>query len=142
MRKKKAVIVSVLLLLVVLGLIFQDSLIRAYVSLCSGSLEAYAEQMLENSEKTSGRYGLWKATSYPAESMVEFRTGGFGLAPSSTYKGFYYAADNVHKPFSAAYSDALSMVIDGDHAVWTDGTDNNGTSVRIAENWFWFRASF
>lgn len=140
--KKKTIIICAVILLFLLGLIFQNSLIRAYVSLFSDSLETYAEEMLKNSENTSGRYGLWKTRSYPAVGMVEFRTGGFGLAPNSTYKGFYYAADDTHKPFSAAVNDGLSMEIDGDHAAWTDGTDNQGTSVRITEKWFWYEASF
>lgn len=140
--KKKNVVLCLVIAVLILGLIFQDGLIRSWVSLCKGKLETYAVRMLDNSENTSGSYGIWKTKCYPEDSMVEFWTGGWGLAPSSTYKGFYYSADNTHKLFSAAYEDAVSMEINGDHASWTDGTDNHGISIRIAEKWFWFEASF
>ena len=140
--KKKLIIICLIVIILVLGLVFRDHLIRAYVSLFHDRLETYAVQQLAGNEKASDRYGVWKTSSYPADGMVEFHTGGWGLAPSSTYKGFYYSADNTHKLFSAAYEDTTSMEIDGDRASWTDGTDNHGISVRIEENWFWFEASF
>ena len=123
------------------GLAFKDKLIFSYVSLCYDKLENYSAQML-SSERTTGKYGVWKTSSYPEKNMVEFQTGGWGVVPSSTYKGFYYSADNTHKLFSAAYADTVSMEIDGDNATWTDGTDNHGISVRITEKWFWYEASF
>ena len=140
--KKRTVILCVVIVVIVLGLLFQDNLIRSYVSLCSTKLENYAVKVLESSESTSGSYGIWKTKCYPEDTMVEFWTGAWGLAPSSTYKGFYYSADNTHKLFSAAYEDSTSLEINGDHASWTDGTDNHGTSIRITEKWFWFEASF
>lgn len=139
--KKKILIICIVVLLL-LALIFRGALIRTYVSLFHESLEAYASQCLSGGEKTTGKYGLWKTSSYPEDGMVEFRTGGFGLAPSSTYKGFYYSEDNTHKVFSAADEDAVTMEISGDSAYWSDGTDNHGKSVRITENWFWYEASF
>ena len=140
--KKKLIAICLIAFIFILELVFRDHLIRAYVSLFHSQLEVYATQMLAGSEKTSDRYGVWKTSSYPEDSMVEFHTGGWGIAPASTYKGFYYSADNTHKLFSAAYEDTTSMETDGDRASWTDGTDNHGFSVRIARNWFWFEASF
>ena len=140
--KKKTIAICVVIVGIVLGLLFKDCFIRTYVSVCNDKLESYATKMLEKDERTSDKYGVWKTVSSPEEGLVEFWTGGFGLAPSSTYKGFYYSADDKHKPFSVAYKDAVSMEIDGDSATWTDGTDNNGISNRIIENWFWFEASF
>lgn len=140
--KKKAIVICTIILVIILSLAFQDNLIRAYVSLGREKLESYALQMLEPSERASDSYGVWKTSCYPEDRMVEFHTGGWGLAPSSTYKGFYYSADDTHKLFSAAYADTVSMEIDGDNASWTDGTDNHGISIRIMKNWFWFEASF
>jgi len=139
---KKAMIVCLVIAVAFLALTFRDNLLRTYVVICHKDLEAYAVQFLDSKESTSGKYGAWKTSCYPEDSMVEFHTGGWGLAPSSTYKGFYYSADNTHQLFSAAYEDITSMEIDGDHAVWTDGTDNHGVSIRITEKWFWFEASF
>lgn len=140
--KKKPIVICAIILLIALGLGFQDNLIRAYVTLCHEELESYASQMLEIAEQTTDNYGVWKTSCYPDDGMIEFHTGGWGLAPSSTYKGFYYSVDNTHKLFSAAYEDGVSMEIDGDNASWTDGTDNHGISIRIMKNWFWFEASF
>jgi hypothetical protein len=137
--KKKALILCLIALVLILGLIFRNRFIRLYVRLFDDRLEAYAVQMLEENERSSGRYGLWKTVCIPAAGMVEFRTGGWGLTPAATYQGFYYAADNAHRAFGAA---DVPIEIAGDTASWTDGTDNRGTSVRITENWFWYTASF
>lgn len=139
--KKKNIVIWIVIAVILLGLVCKDHLIRAYVSLRYEALETYASGMLSG-EEAEGHYGPWETSIYPGEGMVEFHTGGWGLAPSSTYKGFYYSADNTHKLFSAAYQDKTSMEIDGDRASWTDGTDNHGISFRITENWFWFEASF
>ncbi len=139
--KKRKIIVWIVLIVLVLALLFKNTLIRGYVSVFNESLENYASQLLQ-SNKISDNYGVWETKVYPTEGMVEFWTGGFGLAPSSKYTGFYYSEDNTHKLFSAAHEDSVSMEIDGDKATWTDGTDNRGSSVRIVENWFWFEASF
>ena len=140
--KKKTLLMCAILLVIILGLVFQDNLIRSYVSLRHEKLEIYALQMLESADKATDTYGVWKTTCYPKDGMVEFHTEGWGLSPSSTYKGFYYSSDDTHKQFSAANEDAVSMEIDGDNALWTDGTDNHGISIRIMKNWFWFEASF
>jgi len=140
--KKKVIAICLVIVVAILGLAFKDNLIRTYVTLCHEDLEAYVVRFLDGDEKSSGQYGAWKTSRYPDNGMVEFHTGGWGLAPSSTYKGFYYSADNTHQLYSAANKDLTSMEVDGDHATWTDGTDNHGTSTRITENWFWFEASF
>ena len=140
--KKKTIIICLVMIALFFGLVFKDNLIRSYVSICHGKLETYASGMLESNGETRGNYGIWETSCYPEDGMVEFFTGGWGLVPSSTYKGFYYSADNTHKLFSAAYTETTAMEVDGDFASWNDGTDNHGTSIRIMENWFWFEASF
>ena len=140
--RKKTIAICIATIVFLCGLLFKDYLIRSYVLVYHENLEKHATQALVSNENSSARYGAWKTSCYPDDGMVEFHTGGWGLAPSSTYKGFYYSADNTHQLFSAAYDDLTSMEIDGDHATWTDGTDNYGTSTRITENWFWFEASF
>ena len=140
--RKKTIAVCLTALILLLCLFFQDSIIRSYVSVCNLSLKSYAVKLIDKNERTSDRYGLWKTSCYPDSGMVEFFTGGSGLAPNSVYKGFYYSSDNTHKPFSAAPADMISFTVEGDAAFWTDGTDNYGTSTRIIDNWFWYEASF
>lgn len=139
---KKKVISILVIAVLMLGLIFKDNLIRGYVSLRHEKLESYATQMLKGRKQPNENYGIWKTWCSHEEDVVEFQTGAWGLVPSSTYKGFYYSADDTHKVFSVANADAVHLEIDGDHASWTDGTDNHGTSVRIREKWFWYEASF
>lgn len=139
-RKRLVIVIVVLFLL--LCMIFREKLIQTYVVVARKNLVAYAENLLDSDGKRSDHCGFWKVRSYPEDQMVEFHTGGFGLAPSSTYKGFYYSADNVHKVFSMADKSLTTMDIEGNHATWTDGTDNHGTSMRISDNWFWYEASF
>ena len=139
---RKRLLIMIVILIFLLGMIFQERLIQTYVVVARGHLAAYAENLLDSDGRQSDRYGFWKVRSYPEEQMVEFHTGGFGLAPSSTYKGLYYSADNVHKVFSVADKSLATMDVDGDYATWTDGTDNHGTSMRFFDNWFWYEASF
>lgn len=139
---RKSLIIMIVILILLLGMIFREKLIQTYVIVAREHLETYAEKLLDSDDRQSDRYGFWKVRSCPEEQTVEFHTGGFGLAPSSTYKGFYYSADNVHKVFSVADKSLATMDSEGDLATWTDGTDNHGTSMRIADNWFWYEASF
>ena len=142
MRTKRIAFCVLVLLFTatVIGLKFKDNLIRRFISLNKESLQNYAQEQLAG-EDTLGRYGLWKTTCYPDAGMVEFLTSGAGLVPDSTYKGFYYSADDTHKPYAASEAVTLSQT-DENTVSWTDGTDNHGTSVRIMKNWFWFEASF
>ena len=132
----------IVILFFLLGVLFRERLIKTYVVVAKEHLVTYAETLLNSDGRQSSRYGFWKVRSYPEDQMVEFHTGGFGLAPSSTYKGFYYSGDNTHRVFSVADKSLATMECDGDHATWTDGTDNHGTSMRIIDNWFWYEASF
>lgn len=139
MRKKRLIAAAAVVLL--LGFACREKLVKTYVLVFHEPLEAYARNCLDNSSR-SGSYGPWSVDIYHEDNMVEFMTGGSGLAPSSAYKGFYYSADNTHRVFSSADEALAPLVIDGDHATWTDGTDNHGSSTRLMENWFWFEASF
>ena len=142
MRTKRIAFCVLVLLFTatVIGLKFKDNLIRSFISLNKESLQTYAQEQLVGKD-TIGHYGLWKTTCYPDAGMVEFLTSGAGLVPDSTYKGFYYSADDTHKPYAASEAVTLSQT-DENTVSWTDGTDNHGTSVRITKNWFWFEASF
>ena len=139
---RKRLLITIVILIFLFGMIFRERLLQTYVVMAREHLVTYAENLLDSDDRQSDHYGFWKVISYPEEQMVEFHTGGFGLAPSSTYKGFYYSADNVHKVFSVADKSLATMDVAGDHATWTDGTDNHGTSIRITDNWFWYEASF
>lgn len=142
MKKKKRffTVITILIILVAVVLLTQkDNFIRAYVARNNAELESYALTMLEKGVVQTDNYGPFRTDIFPEDGLVEFSTGGWGLVPNTTYKGFYYSADNSHKPFGGADAE---MTIDGDKATWTDGTDNHGSSQRITDKWFWYKASF
>ena len=130
---------GVLAAVLVLLFCFYNPLIRAYIGLRQAHLTAFAEDMLEG-ETVSGRYGLWKVRADTDAGMVEFRTGGWGLVPSSIYEGFYYSREDVHLPFQG--NTDLTMEPREGYAIWDDGYGNWGQSWRIFENWYWYQAHF
>lgn len=137
-RRCLAALIAVLLAAALLG---GDVRTRGYVRSHRQELEAFAAAALEDPPPHGAlQYGFWEASCYPEKGMVEFFTGGFGLVPSTVYKGFYYSAADVHIPFQGT---DLPMEIDGNCAEWRKpGSDNWGRSRRIMPHWFWYEAHF
>ena len=136
-KKRRAVIIAAVILLLAL-LLGGDTWTRLYVRLNARKLESFAAAALESEEVS--RYGIWVVSRYPEAGMVEFLTGGYGLAPSTVYKGFYYPASDEHIPFQAVEQ---PMEESGDTARWQEPAgDNWGTSRRIVPRWFWYEAHF
>lgn len=105
------------------------------------ALEEIAADCLRGSQ-TAARYKSVEIEGvFPGEHrIVQFFSGGFGLAPASTYCGFYYSEDGV----PAAYQNVdvpLTPAGEGEWR-WSDGTDNGGMTRRITEHWFSYRAWF
>ena len=152
----KRIAAFLLIIIVFLFLFAQDLLVKTYVKVFHSQLESYAQELLGRAEDaTEGdagvylnddreiyivdRYGFWKVNCYPAEGLVEFRTGGAGLVANSTYEGFYYSPDNSHKVFQGA---DISLNVNKNLADWYGEGDNWGKSTRLMEKWFWFEANF
>ena len=135
----KKLLAAILALVLVLLFCFYNPMIRTYIGLRQTHLTAFAEHMLEGDE-ISGRYGFWKVRADAEAGMVEFRTGGWGLVPGSTYEGFYYSREDVHLPFQG--NTDLTMEPREGYAIWDDGYGNWGKSWRIFDNWYWYQAYF
>lgn len=136
-HKRRRIIAAAAVLLLIL-LLCGDTWTRLYVRLNARSLEDFAVSALESGGPE--KYGTWDVSSYPEAGMVEFFTGGYGLAPSTVYKGFYYSAADVHTPFQA---EEQPMERTGGTARWQEPEgDNWGISRRIAPHWFWYEAHF
>ena len=135
----KKLLAAILAAVLVLLFCFYHPMIRTYIGLRQDHLTAYAETMLEG-EAVSGRYGFWKVRADSDAGMVEFRTGGWGLVPSSTYEGFYYSREDVHLPFQG--NTDLTMEPREGYAIWDDGYGNWGKSWKLFENWYWYQAYF
>ena len=73
------------------------------------------------------------------EAIVEFTTGGFGLAPSSSYHGVYYSADGEPAAFQ---NTDVPLGPSREGWIWHGEGDNYGETRHINENWYTFYASF
>ena len=72
-------------------------------------------------------------------AVVEFTTGGIGLAPSGTYHGVYYSADGEPAAFQ---NTDVPLGPSRDGWIWHGRGDNYGETWHINENWYTFYASF
>ena len=135
-----ALLASVLLLTAVRG---RDRLagIDRFVTVNQAALEKIAADCLDGGQ-TAARYKSVEIEGvFPGEHrIVQFRFGGFGLVPSSTYCGFYYSEDGV----PAAYQNVdVPLTPAGENRWrWSDGTDNGGVTRPITGHWFSYRAWF
>jgi len=125
---------------VLLGLLCYPALTKNYIRVNADKLEAYARQQLEAGK--DGSYGLWDVTVYKDPGLVQFRTGGSGLAPGSIYEGFYYSASGDHAAFPGFTGE--SDVWD-DTAIFRDpaeNSDNYQHSTHIIGPFYWFELHY
>ena len=73
------------------------------------------------------------------EAVVEFTTGGFGLAPSGTYHGVYYSADGEPAAFQ---NTDVPLGPSREGWIWHGEGDNYGETRHISGSWYTFYASF
>lgn len=80
------------------------------------------------------------------EEVVAFYVGGFGLAPSSVYYGFYYSPEDI--PISTGegklkLSDKeAGQNSEKKHWSWQGYGDNGGEIVKIKEHWYYYKCWF
>lgn len=72
--------------------------------------------------------------------IVQFHYSGFGIAPSSTYYGFYYSPSDVPVPYCNEDYE-LTMDVDGGWT-WNGDGDNGGKIKKISDNWYYYEAWF
>ena len=125
---------------VLLALLCYPALTKNYIRANADKLEAYAQTQLEAGKDDS--YGLWDVTVYKAPGLVQFRTGGSGLAPGSIYEGFYYSASGDHAAFPGFTGESD---IWGDTAIFRDpaeNSDNYQHSTHIIGPFYWFELHY
>ena len=104
-----------------------------YVQGHQAELTAYVETLLATDPAQLEDY-------HGYSGMVEFQTSVFGLAPSSTYSGFYYSPEDVPLGFQSAQVD---FVESGGCWLWEEPEgDNRQYTEKIADHWYWYEASF
>ena len=115
--------------------------IERFVTANQAVLEEIALDCLEGSQTAERYKGVEIEGVFPGEHrIVQFFSGGFGLAPASTYCGFYYSEDGV--PTAYQNVDVPLTPAGENRWRWSDGTDNGGVTRRITGHWFSYRAWF
>ena len=71
--------------------------------------------------------------------MIEFFVKGRGIAPASSYFGFYYSVDGAPLAFQ---NTKVTLIESGDGWKWTHGGDNRGYTEHISGNWYYYEAAF
>lgn len=78
----------------------------------------------------------WKNPQTGEYDMLEFIL----FARGNTYYGCYYSPNDVPLGFQNVPVELKQD--DQDRWIWTGEGDNNGVTIRIAENWYYFEAEF
>lgn len=107
-----------------------------------GKFEQAAQDMLTERETDVSIFGVHDIDIWGFDdgTMVEFTTGGFGIASASFYSGVYYSADGDPKPFQNSDNE---LIPDGDGWVWQEAdSDNHGETYPLGDGWYTFSASF
>lgn len=73
-------------------------------------------------------------------AIVDFFVSGFGIAPASTYYGFYYSPEDLALPYLEER--AILTEYEEDAWSWHGSGDNKGVTKKIADCWYYYEASF
>ena len=143
MKKKLFLLAGVFLLLMtaLFSLSARRATPEAFFSQHQEELQAAAEQILAaGSAEGATVDGVEQIDFWPGPvPIIEFTISGSGLAPSSHYKGIYYSPGDTPAPFQ---NTQLPLQESETGWNWTDGTDNHGSTTRVAPCWFTFEAHF
>ena len=94
--------------------------------------------MFEEWKEENG-YSVQLTGLFP-ENVVAFYMGGFGLAPSSVYYGFYYSPEDI----PVGTGEGQLVKAEGDNAGWSwQGYGDNGGEIRkIKPHWYYYKCWF
>lgn len=84
--------------------------------------------------------GVQEIVYSPEREMVEFLCGGFGLAPSSSYTGFYYSPSDVPLGFQGEVMPLVKT--DTGWSYEQVNGDNQYETEKIVDLWYYFHMSF
>ncbi|MBR3841522.1 MAG: hypothetical protein IKM20_10330 [Erysipelotrichales bacterium] len=74
--------------------------------------------------------------------IVQFYYSGFGIAPASTYYGFYYSPNDIVVMHCNSQDTACKLVNTKDNEYeWScDESDNGGRILKIRDYWYYYEA--
>lgn len=140
--KATVAVVALLLALYVFSLFkpFTKASVTRYVREHQPELNSYVAQILKERPIKQDNYNGWKVTYNFGTQQIDFSVGGFGLAPSSSYWGFYYTPDDA--PIGIDGSE-VPLSKDGNGWSWQEPDGDNSQYIeKICSNWYWYKASF
>ena len=145
MKRKRIWLPAILLILCPMALSVwsrsSQTGISLFVTLHQRDLEQIAADCLTQSGAPDRYRGVRVEGVFPGEApIVQFSSGGWGLVPSGTYQGFYYSESG--QPAAYQNVDLELVPVSDTEWTWTDGTDNGGSTRRISEHWFSYKAWF
>lgn len=144
--KKKTVIKILIVVGAILFLKWYSNPERRIFAMVERNLEKYemAVQQMMNGDISASRVevpGVRDVHVRMGEHVVvDFFVTGFGLAPSSTYYGFYYSPEDL--PMMALDGMAKLTEYEPDAWNWQGVGDNDGIIKKIADCWYYYEASF
>ena len=146
MKKQYAIIVMLVFCLLLTWNVYRPGnqlFISCYVKQNAASLELVAQTALQQGSgrglTVSGvnRIDCWR-NSGSDTGMVEFPCRYTGFGPAATFKGFYYAADDMPRSFQGAN---MPLYPDGDGWRWQENAgDNRGYTEKICDHWYYYEA--
>lgn len=149
-KKKTGIIIAIACAAVVIGGIIYYAVgffnratmtkedIFEYVSVNQEELLTYILDTTFNDNQKL-KYDGFTVSSYEDGAMVDFEVFAFGLAPSSSYRGFYYVTEDEPIGFQGL---KVEFVQQGSQLYWTDGTDNEMHVEKILPHWYWYEMKF
>ena len=138
-KKRKWIIAIIIVLIVALGSVYSIPKLR--VSLFVHSYHELIEEALAAGNGVPADDAVLLGYDYVnswegAHPMTEFVIMTYG----DTYYGCYYSPDDVPLAFQ---NTEVELTQDGhDYWEWEDEGDNNGSTSKIKDNWYFFKASF
>lgn len=94
--------------------------------------------MFEEWKEENG-YSVQLTGVFP-EDVVAFYMGGFGLAPSSVYYGFYYSPEDI--PVGTGEDQLVKAEEDNASWSWQGYGDNGGEIRKIKPHWYYYKCCF
>lgn len=147
-KRQFLIILIILLIICAAAAIFSNKQrkISRFVMKNISELEEIALTCLNGDHSIKEYRGVKVNGVYEGEqSIVDFYYGGFGIAPSSVYYGFYYSPDDVpvETAFFMNYSGYQMTDEKTDEWVWEEVNGDNGCQViKIIDYWYYYKAWF
>ena len=142
--KLKVLIVGILILFITSGCSSNKydnyTTISEYVNKNYDKLYEVAQEYISGN-KVEYKNEFKRISVYTEDNViVEFLTDGHGMAPSSTYVGFYYSENDTPIAFQNEKYDLNK--IEENKWEWKEEGDNHGITIKIRDNWYYYEASF